>query len=316
MTYATVTHTDIELYMFWAKLNCDLYWATFASTLTVPKIRLYISVYHVYFDKSIFHFFWLWDVFLFSEFGKKLVIRFFFGMVLPIAPLRSDRHGSFTYSTGLARKALSLPIFFRVRWATPWMPRQGENWGFRVCTKKSEKSIQKLEWWGKGAKQNTAVEDFWRILLPYARVNFQCTLEMSIFASDQWRQWDGNEDFFRGTETEKRTEAMEVLCFHHFIPLMFQMPADFSWLVPQFQFGKRLQYVSVLQWSWCMKTFILLTKQSSHKMLQLHDISFVTVGLLSNSTPGKQKILFGKNNMFIRQDISKMHFPASSLIIP
>ena len=65
-----------------------------------------------------------------------------------------------------------------------------------------------------------------------------------------------------------------------------------------------------------MKTYILLTKQSSHKMLQLHDISFVTVGLLSNSTPGKQKILFGKNNMFIRQDISKMHFPASSLIIP
>lgn len=139
---------------------------------------------------------------------------------------------------------------------------------------------------------------------------------MPIFASDQRRQWDGSEDFFRGTETEKRTEAMEVLCFHHFVPLMFHMPAYFSWLaVPQFQFGSRLQYVSVMQWSWCMKTFILLTKQSSHKMLQLRDISFVTVGLLSNSTLGKQKILFGKNNMFIRQDISKMHFPASSLRI-
>lgn len=42
----------------------------------VPKIRLYISVYHVYFQKSIL-LFWLWDVFLFSEFGKNLSSDFF-----------------------------------------------------------------------------------------------------------------------------------------------------------------------------------------------------------------------------------------------
>ena len=106
-----------------------------------------INQFSIFFDFGMF--------FCLANLGKKLVIRFFFGMVLPIAPLRSDRHGSFTYSTGLARKALSLPIFFRVRWATPWMPRQGENWGFRVCTKKSEKSIQKLEWWGKGCQHKT-----------------------------------------------------------------------------------------------------------------------------------------------------------------